>query len=383
MAPSNPVKTVATKSVSPATPKHRDLRSELLWLIVPSILFANAFWYITAQIFNGLSRVGAAEILWRVATLLLSFGLMLGIALLVPYLVSHHWLVGLIMLLTGLNVLWYLPLTWLTGLMVVAVTGGLWLSAVTVGRDLRDRIKINIHGTLVRNTSWAVLGVMLAVTLAQYQVIDRALGPNKSVDQLVTRTVAAVEKILPRFVKNYQPDMSLAELVGAEMPTADKIMANLKLDSKLTTSDQTKLQQQLKDQGIENPNLPALGASAAQVRQAIDAELAKFQAQASSEMLTGLSDQLHVKLGTEKTTHDIITAILRQKLSPAALRFTAFIPPLVAVALFLLLRLFSPIFEILVVVSGWLWYRLLRLARVFNIRIETVEAERLIWHNPN
>jgi hypothetical protein len=308
---------------------------------------------------------------------------MLGIALLVPYLVSHHWLVGLIMLLTGLNVLWYLPLTWLTGLMVVAVTGGLWLSAVTVGRDLRDRIKINIHGTLVRNTSWAVLGVMLAVTLAQYQVIDRALGPNKSVDQLVTRTVAAVEKILPRFVKNYQPDMSLAELVGAEMPTADKIMANLKLDSKLTTSDQTKLQQQLKDQGIENPNLPALGASAAQVRQAIDAELAKFQAQASSEMLTGLSDQLHVKLGTEKTTHDIITAILRQKLSPAALRFTAFIPPLVAVALFLLLRLFSPIFEILVVVSGWLWYRLLRLARVFNIRIETVEAERLIWHNPN
>jgi len=115
------------------------------------------------------------------------------------------------------------------------------------------------------------------------------------------------------------------------------------------------------------------------VRAEIDAKLQEFRTQTIDQAREELAKRLDIPLDGNDTVHDALTRVIGKQFDAYVRRWVTFIPALLALALFFVLRFFTSLLQAVIVWFGWLYLRLCRAFGIVQIKHETVPAEKVEW----
>lgn len=366
-------------TLHPWTPK-------ILWLMVPSLAGASVWWYIVARTLQGHIAFSTAA-LPTLATFVIFgvFGLSLwfGSFNLLAYLVtwrSARWLLSLV---TTLPLLAFFPLKLLTLIGVAGLWLVIWWGMERVAGDAHNRLAVKPQLTFGSALSVIVVAVMLVVSLLYYQQLR---GTEKTSKELASRlsdqTVTLVERFLSATYTEYRSDMPVDEVIGLQIPSSAELLQDIKFD----TLDQSELQNALREslsriEGFDPESLRVEPSTTrADLERDLDVKLVDARRQLSEEVRKNLSDQFSVPILGEDKVHDVLVRIVNRQFERYIKNYVIIIPWLLALALFLILRVFSGVFLFATTWIGWAFYRLYRSLHILDIEHVTVPAESLTWH---
>lgn len=364
--------------VTPWTPK-------LLTFIGPSLIGGAAFWFFVAQALNGhviFNNVALVNLGLFFLLGLICLAVWLGPLLLLPYVAPWRSVRLTAVLIASLPMLTFFPFrpwTWLAGGLVIGFLG--W-GMESIADDMHNRLSVQPMLSLPRGITFVIFSVIAAVSLLYYQQLrgGQASAADLS-NRLIDQTVTLTERALPVVYREYRSGMTVDELIGAQLPTADSILNDIHFaDLTNQAQEEQALQQKLKDLGL-SPSEAAisLNQGEAELRRQLDAKLSEFRAQTIDQTRQELSQRLGVPIQGQETVHAVLVKVIGKQFDAYVRRYVTFVPVLLALALFFILRFFTSLLQAVVVWFGWLYLRLCRAFKLIQITHQTVPAEKVEW----
>ncbi|MBI5466655.1 MAG: hypothetical protein HY975_00355, partial [Candidatus Kerfeldbacteria bacterium] len=236
--------------------------------------------------------------------------------------------------------------------------------------------------TLAITVPVAVSFVLVAVAVLTYQQVR---GSTKTTDELtdrlVNQTVTISEKFLPLVYPHYQQGMTVDELIGGQIPTADDILRDVNFDALPTKAAQeAALRETLLSLGFDPEQFSLDSATTtAALKQSLDRQLSQFRTEAIAQTRATVGEKLNVVLRGDETVHQALIDIVTERFNPWLQRYAKVVPVILAVSIFLILRIFTFLFTWLALVFGWVMYRLLLALKIVHVVTRTVPAQSLEW----
>ncbi len=387
-APSSPPPHRSASSASVPVPppaSHHDWLHDWWWLILPATIASHIWWYFLHRVLIGHSGVnsnGWVGAILLVLIMVAGIGGMVGINSLNGYLVRSNWWRAIIALWLVAQGLWYLPLTWWTVVAMITSAAGLWSGSRAIHQESDERVHVQPWSVLPVGAGPAMLGITLGVAIALAQaVVATSLPPQQRVDRLITQSVKLVEDYAQPLYPKLKASMTVDQAIGLNFPSADSLLNSVGITDRLTTDQQRRLQQQLTDQGIDTS--VATGQTRQQLEQSLSQAIQQYENQALSSARDELGQRFKIQLRGDETIHQALVEALREQINGPALRYAQFFAPLIAVIIWLLLRLLTPLLLWAALLAGWLWYRALHLTRAIRISRRVEEVEQLEWGPPH
>ncbi|MEK7537962.1 MAG: hypothetical protein AAB619_03245 [Patescibacteria group bacterium] len=364
--------------VTPWTPK-------LAAFLVPSVIGGAAFWFFVQQALRGhvvFNNVALVNIGLYFLLGMFCLAVWLGPLLLVPYVGAWRSVRLTAVFVAVLPVLVFFPFQLWTWMAAALLLGFMSWGMESIADDMHNRLSVQPMLSLPRGITFIMFSVIIAISLLYYQQLR---GSNSTAAELSTRlidqTVTLTERALPTFYKDYRVGMTVDELIGAQIPTADSILKGIKFDAFTDqTQQQQALQQKLQDLGLD-PNTLNINVKQgeAQVRQQIDAKLQEFRTQTIDQARQELAKRLDIPLAGTDTIHDALIRVVGKQFDAYVRRYVTFVPVLLALALFFILRFFTSFLQAVVVWFGWVFLKLYRAFKLVQITHQTVPAEKVEW----
>lgn len=366
-------------AASPWTPR-------LLWLAIPQLIGATAWWYIASRAVTG--KISFAE---NPAVLLITaaafgviglgwwIGTMLFGAVLLP---QRKWRLASAVL-SSLPLWFFLPMTLWTGAAWLILLLGLGLGVEQAFEHAHNSLIIRTRQVIGASLGVPLLAILLSTSLLYYQHLRTTTAtPDILATRVVDQSATTVERALPSIQSGYRIGMTVDELLGLFIPTADDLLKDIDSpNGRLNQQQQAEVRRQLAERGIPVEDLQLdFSQTEDQLRLAIDGQIQQFRAEIISNLRTELSRTLRVEVQSDQSVHSALQQYFSRQFDRYIRDYVNWLPPLLALALFFTLRLIGIIFQWGIILSGWLWYRILRLSRVLGVVHETVPAERLTWN---
>ncbi len=364
--------------ITPWTPK-------LTVFLVPSLIGGCAFWFFVQQALRGhvvFTNVALINVGLFLLLGMLCLAIWLGSVLLVPYVGSWRSIRLISVFIAVLPMLIFFPWHLWTGVSFLILLGGLSWGIESIADDMHNRLSVQPMLSLPRGITFAIFSVLAAISLLYYQQLRGShVTTDELSNRLIDQTVTISEQALPTFYKDYRPRMTVDELIGAQMPTSDSILKDINFDSFTNqTQQQQVLQQKLQDLGLD-PNQVKVNVKQgqAEVKRQIDLKLQEFRQQTIDQARGELTKRFAIPLQGSDTVHDALIRIIGKQFDAYVRRYVTFVPALLALALFFILRFFTSLLQAVVVWFGWLYLRLGRALKLVQITHQTVPAEKVEW----
>lgn len=366
-------------AASPWTPR-------LLWLWVPQMIGAAAWWYVVSRVLAGqISILGSSPVLvvtvmalgviglgWWLGTIL--FG-----AVLLPW-KSWRWLsVGL----STLPIWFFAPASLWTAAVWAIVAVGLAIGVEQAYEHAHNSLLVRTRQVIGASLGLPLLAVLIGTSLLYFQHLQTSTtSPDALANNVVAQSATSVERLLPRVKSDYRIGMTVDELLGLFIPKSDELLKNIDTSGgTLSQQQQTEVKQQLADRGVPIDQVQLdFTQTEDQLRLAIDGQINQFRGQIIANLRDELSRTLRLDMKGDETVQDVLQSYFGRQFNTYIRAYLSWLPPLLALALFFTLQLISIIFQWGILLVGWIWYRLLKLTRVLGVVHETVPAERLSWN---
>ncbi len=359
--------------------------AKVLWLIIPAIGGAMLWWWSVNQFISGrinLSTNAFANVSVPVVLGLLGLGLWLGSTSVTAFLATWRSLRVVVAMVAALPLaIFFSPTLWTGAAVVVTAVSLFWSGEQSFG-DIRNRLTVQPLQTLNQNLAVALTGAMVAVAILSYQqVTANRTTPNETTKHLAGQMVNLAEPFLPSIYHGYRPDMTVDELISSQLPDADKILQDINFDQLSNqAAQQQAVNQKIQDLGLDPKEFHVdVRQGTAALRQHLTDQLNRFREDAVIQAREELSKRFGIPLAGDEHVHDALTDYVNQQLSTSFGKYTSFLPLLLAVGVFLLLRVFSFLYTWIIVGWGWLWISCLRWFKVVKIVTTTVPAQHLEW----
>lgn len=364
-------------------PARRDWHPHQLWLVLPSLVGASAWWFIVSQLFRG--RLIFDHVSWLTFGLVivvgvLVLGLWLGSAMLTAYVVETMLWPALIAVVVSLPMLAFFPLTVWTGLSYGLSVIGVWWGIAQARADRRTRRSVHPDRTLQHALRPVMPIMILAVAVLYFQHVR---GDARSAEQVAARlseqSVTIVEKFLPRAYPQYRPSSTVEELLGSEVPTGQQIIDEV-WPPEEKTLNRSALEDKLRSLDLDPAsNRLRLSGSRQELIAQLDRLFSGVRDQVIDQSAAELSQRFRVPINRTDRVHDVLVRLLNRQYLTYIGRFLPGLPAILALGLFFLLRLFQSVFHVVSVWLGWAWYGLLRLLRVWRVTEEKQSVQTLGW----
>lgn len=358
---------------------------KVLALLGPSIVGGVVFWYYVEQALRGhvaFTTIAAFNIGIFFLVGLFFLSLWLSPLLLVPYIGTWKSPRFVSAAIAPIPLLFIFPLQLLTVAAIVVIALTLMAGMAAIGDDVHNRLKVQPLFSLPRGISYVIFGVLVAVSLLYYQQLRGNASTTEALSQkLIDQTVTVVERGLPLIYKSYKPGMTVDELIGAQLPTADGILRDINFSSLNTgQAQQTALNDRLSQLGIEAPNVAiSQKETEASIRQQLDQQLMTLRQQTIDQTRQELSQRFNIAIKPNESMHDVLAAIVGMQFNRYVRRYVTLVPALLALALFFVLRFSTSVLQAVVVWGGWLGMKVLRLTKMVQVKHQTVPAEIVEW----
>lgn len=367
-----------TPRVTPWTPK-------LLYFVLPSLIGGLALWFFVQQALLG--HVIFTEVALLSLGLFFVFGLFclsmwLGPVLLVPYVAGWRAVRLTLATIAAAPLLFFFPPSLWTIAAFLIVALGVGIAVEVIADDMHNRLSVQPLHSLPRGITYVIVAFITAVSLLYYQQIR---GSSATTDELSNRfidqTVTLTERLLPTVYKAYEPGMTVDELIGAQIPTGDSILKDIRFDAFTNQAEQQRaLQQRLEEIGVDASAVTVdVAQSEAQVRQDIDDALLTFRRQTIDQAREELATRLNIPIQGSDTVHETLIHVVGRQFDTYVRRWVTFMPVLLGVVLFFALRVFTSLFQAVVVWCAWLFVRLYRATKILKVTQQTVPAEKVEW----
>ncbi len=355
------------------------------WLIIPSLLGALGWWWGMSQFVSGQVNIttNAVQNVSRPAVIaILGLGLWLGAGLLTTYLSPQRRVRWVVAAAISLPLLAFFPLTLWTLVAVVATGAGLAWAFDQTFADSHNRLTVQPFQTLNVGLSSAVVAALVAVSVLSYQQVrGNEQSHQATLARLSESMVTLTEQFLPSIYHGYQPTMTVDQLIGSQLPDADTILNDIHFDQLANqAAKQQALNQKIEHIGLDPNQIHLdLRQDTAALRVQLSHQLATYRQKAIDQARDKLSQQLGLTVSGTEAVHQALTDLVSQKLSTAFGRYVSVIPIILAIGVFLLLRLFSFLYTWVILGFGWSLYRFLRLSKIVSLETTTVPAQHLEW----
>lgn len=359
--------------------------TKLAVFLAPSVIGASAFWFFVQQALRGhvvFNEIALVNIGLYFLMGLICLAIWLGPLLLIPYVGSWRSVRFVAVCIAAVPLLIFFPLQLWTFVSFALLIGCITWGMESVADDMHNRLSVQPMLSLPRGITFVIFSVLLAISLLYYQQLR---GNSKSTDELSNRfidqTVTLSERALPFAYKEYKVGMTVDELIGAQIPTADAILKDINFDAFTNkTQQQDALEKKLTDLGLDTSAVNVdVKQGEAQVKAEIDAKLKEFRAQTIDQARDELAQRLGIPMKGTDTVHDSLTLIIGKQFDAYVRRWVTFVPVLLALVLFFVLRFFTSLLQAVVVWFGWLYLRACRALKVIVITHQTVPAEKVEW----
>jgi len=364
--------------VTPWSPK-------LLAFMVPSVIGGAAFWFFVQQALRGHVIFNEIPVLNVVLYLLMGIiflAIWLGPLLLIPYVATWRSIRLIAVGVALLPFVFFFPFLLWTWLSVVLMFAGLGWGIESVNNDAHNRLSVQPVTSVSRGASVIIFSVLVAISLMYFQQLrGSSSSADELSDKLIEQTVTITERALPTYYRDYREGMTIDELIGAQIPTADTILRDINFNAFTNqTEQQEAVEQKLEALGLDSSVVQVdVQKGEAQVRAQIDEKLLEFHKQTVDQAREELAKRLDIPLKGSDTVHDALERVIGKQFNTYIRRYVSFVPVLLALALFFILRIFTSLLQACVVWFGWLYFRLCRLFKLIHITHQTVPAEKVEW----
>lgn len=357
----------------------------LLWFLLPSLLGGAIWWYVVAQTLQGrlaFTTAGLPTLLVFVIFGVFSFGLWLGALVVGGYPTQSRSIRFVLAGIASLPLLAFFPITMITLGVTFFIWLLLWWASERFVEDAQSRLHVKPH----LSAGWAmpviVTLIMIGVSMLYYQRLQSSSStPDELGKRLSGQAVEVVERFLPTFIKGYEPDMTVDEVFGLSIPTADVLLQDIHFNQ-LTNADQREaaLRSELERQGID-PNSITLDFNQQQqeLESALEQQLEASRLDIARSLQDQLSEQLQVPITGTEPFHDFLVSLVNRQYERYVSNYVAFVPWLLALGLFFILKILTGAFLFVTTWVGWLLVWLYRHLHIIHIAHENVPSEKLEW----
>lgn len=359
--------------------------TKLLWFLTPSLFGALAWWYVVGRAIDGRLPLTVDQLGGNIGLFILAFGgfgFWLGALFITTYLAGWRSVRFVLSIVLALPLLMYFPFTMLTGLATIVVMAGLWWGMEQLASDIHNRLTVQPWRTLSITVPVSIACILVAVAVLTYQQVrGNTKTTDELTDRLVNQTVTITEKFLPLVYPHYTTGMTVDELIGGQIPTADDILRDVNFDALPTKAAQeAALRETLVSLGFDPEQFSLDSAtSTAALKQTLDRQLTQFRTEAIAQTRATVGEKLNVVLNGDDTVHQALITIITERFNPWLQRYAKVVPIILAVSIFLILRIFTFLFTWIAMAFGWVMYRLLLSLRIVHIITHTVPAQSLEW----
>lgn len=357
----------------------------LLAFAIPSLIGGSVWWLVVQQALRGhvaFNQAALANVFMFIFLGLLSLTIWLAPTLLVAYVGKWRSVRYTAVLAATIPILFFFPWQLWTGLAWLILLLGLWWGMETAADDAHNRLTIQPMRTLPHAMPAVIFGVIIAVSLLYYQQLRASASTAEELSRrLIDQTVTLTERVMPAVYKDYRSDMTVDQLIGAQLPNAEKILSDIHFNELTSQADrQRALEETLSSIGYSPNELNLnLKQSEEDLRRQLDLKLQEFRDQTIDQARQELGERLDVTLKGNETMHEVLRNIIGRQFDRYVRRYVTIVPALLAVALFFILRVATSLFQAVVVWMGWLLLRLYRGLKVLSVTHQTVPAEKLDW----
>lgn len=359
--------------------------AKLAWLLGPSLIGAVGWWGVTAKLLQGqitfsLHQLGMDLSLLTVG--LAGLGFWLGSLALVSYLVPWRSARWALVAVASLPLLLFFPLTrWTTAAAIITGLGLAW-GMEQLADEARNRLTLRPWQMLLQNVPIIITFVLAAVAVLSYQQVRGSAATTDALaNRLISQSASLAEQLLPAVYPHYRSGITVDDLIGGQLPTADTILQEVNFNALPNASAQQQaIRDKLQSLGLDPAAFQINGqATTDAIRQQLATQLNQVRADAVSQARDQLGQSFGITLRGNETVHQALVDGLSQKFKPWLERYARVVPIILAVSLFLVLRIFAFLFIWLAAGVGWLLFVVLVGLKVLTKTIQTVPAETLDW----
>ncbi len=367
------------------SPRLTPWSKKLFALYVPSVIGGVVFWYFVQQALRGhvaFTTLALVNIGIFLLVGIVCLSLWLSPILLVSYVGTWRSMRWTSAAVAAVPLAIFFPLYWWTGAAVAVLIMTLGWGLEAIFDDAHNRLTVQPLHSLPRGITYVIFGVLVAVSLLYYQQLRGSADTTEALSKkLIDQTVTVTERALPIVYKSYKQGMTVDELIGAQMPTADSILRDINFSSLNTgQAQQTAINDQLSKLGVDTSGLNiSTKETEASIRQQLDQQLLNLRQQTIDSTRQELSQRFDVTIKPNETVHDMLVAVIGLQYDRYVQRYVTFVPVLLALALFFVLRFATSLLQAVVVWGAWVFLKMYRAANVVRITHQTVPAEKVEW----
>lgn len=358
----------------------------LFWLWGPQVIGAGLWWYIVDRVLDGHASFVTDSfglLLGVLALGVLGLGWWLGTALfgagLIP---SRRWRM-LSAAISSLPIWIFLPPHLWTGVAWLIVLVGVVVGVEQAFEHAHNSLLVRTRQVIGISLGFPLLFVMIATSTLYYQQLRVSTAtPDILATNVVDQSATTVERLLPRVRSDYRIGMTVDELLGIFIPKAGDVLEDVAgPNGQLNQSQQEELRRQLGERGVPVDDLQLdFSQTEEQLQVALDEQIESFHGEIIANLRTEFGRTLQLELKGDEAVQAVLKDYFGRQFDRYVREYLAWLPPLLALALFFTLRLVSIVFQWAIILVGWIWSRILRWTNVIGIAHETVPAERLSWN---
>lgn len=314
-------------------------------LAIDAIAFHAFYAYILSHGLTGNLAVAAMAVI--------AFSGMYAVTALTAVLTDTRWaayaLAGIVAP-TALIVGWSPPV--LIGVVLEFLAIVLFVRAVQ--SESMNRIRISLPRVMAYSSAIGITLGLMAISSMAYHTLDQSVSSGVFQSRVVDMGVSGFNRTVPLVIKEYQPSMTVDELIRTQLPTPSDLISGLDLGTVPVTT-RSELERRLADAGIDPSKINmdlVMQNSKFQQQQLADQVSAKYD-ELSGDVIDAtrerLSDSIGVALSGNEHVDDAIRDVLNVRIRRFTLPQLRYVPLILTITIFLTLILFTWVFSLLAV----------------------------------
>jgi len=367
---------------------------KIIFLVVFTLIIAVISWYTLAWAMKlDLSVFGNKpwSLFLRIILPILIFCFTIGLLSIDAVLIKDKKILLLTIFLTALTPFIFFYISIFSLIVFIVLFLAFLLYVFGVRKEKEERIKISFAKIMKVNLSLTLILFALAISLIFYfdLTAEKKVGENKSSEMLASSTASIVNLILETQVKDYQPDMTLdefmltastnflntfSEQLGGEAQNQTEVISSSDISKEIKAAIK---RGEIKESDLPPGFMEKLNQGTLTGSDIVESQTTQIFAKQLGEARDEFLKSLGVEAKGSDKISDVIKNIITTKMSEGLSPFEKWIPPVLAVSLFLVLIIFNFLYAIITKILALLVFMILHLFGFFKIYKVQKEAESI------
>ncbi len=315
-------------------------------LTVTSMAF---FWFTFFRIFqSGEGFSLRLDTLLTFAFVLFAFALMFAVVGLTALLIQRSLVFYVIVAVGALSHVAFFPVSLSNMIAIIAMILAFILWRKNIRSDMETRISFKVSQVIPAGLGIAISLILLSVSFTYYSFLITRQESERLLSGIVKTAVVSVDRVLPRYVAHYSPDMTLDEFIRE---------STVQPSQQVTTT---------------------LGfPGTAEIEKSIQEGLASAQGQLTDEARAKFLSTFGITASGTDRMEVIVEKIVNQQLEKYVAPYKKFLPAVLALSLFFVLKIFDIVYQPLIQFFSFIVYRVLSAFRFVRIGKVMISKERL------